>query len=449
VTQNTLFKQIEKHLSNIRALQTFQVMRYAVLFVTGMLFAQAGLSTELIGLYEKLLFFASVLSFFWVSGFIQALLASHGTVEEGQRSRKLFSVFIVVMLCSILSFILFRMAAGSFIESDDKTVSTLVNLFSFYLLLANPAFLVEYIYLLLNKPKSIVMYGVVSFSVQLGLVVGPVFFADDTYVQSDVLYLSICGVVASAAFRFMWLVVLLFKNAELKVNAEHISSLLVIGSPLIVSAILSGSIEYINGFIVQHYFDDATFAIFRNGAKELPLAMLLANSFSNAMLPKFSDAQQLNQSLAELKQSALRLMHFLFPVTIVLMLLSKTLYPLLFNASFTASAGIFNIYLLLVVSRLVFPQTILIGMQKTKAVMFISLAEALTNIVCSIVLIQFAGVEGVAWGVFIAFTIEKILLVLYLKFKLNISIQHYTSVGWLLLYTVVTLTAYLFATFVI
>lgn len=424
-------------------------MRYAVLFVTGMLFAQAGLTTELIGLYEKLLFFASVLSFFWVSGFIQALLASHGKIEDGQCSEKLFSVFIVVMLCSVLSFFLFRVAAGNFIESDDKAVSTIVNLFSFYLLLANPAFLVEYIYLLLNKPKSIIAYGVISFSVQLGLVVGPVFFANVTYVQSDVLYLSICGVVASAGFRFVWLLILLIKNAELKINPDYIKSLLIIGSPLIVSAVLSGSIEYINGFIVQHYFDDATFAVFRNGAKELPLAMLLANSFSNAMLPKFSDAQQLNQSLAELKQSALRLMHFLFPVTIILMLLSKTLYPVLFNASFAASAGIFNIYLLLVISRLVFPQTILIGLKKTKAVMLISFAEALTNMVCSIVLIQFAGVEGVAWGVFIAFTLEKTLLVLYLKFRLNISIQHYTSVGWLLLYSVITIAAYIFASGVI
>ncbi len=444
-----MFDYINKHLTNIRALQTFQVMRYAVLFVTGMLFAQAGLKTELIGLYEKLLFFASVFSFFWVSGFIQALLASHGKIEDGQRSDKLFSVFAIVILFSILSFFLFRVAAGSFIESDDKAVSTIVNLFSFYLLLANPAFLVEYIYLLLNKPKSIIAYGVISFSIQLGLVVGPVFFADDTFIQSDMLYLSICGVVASAAFRFVWLLVLLFKNAELKINTEHIKSLLVIGSPLIVSAILSGSIEYINGFIVQHYFDDTMFAIFRNGAKELPLAMLLANSFSNAMLPKFSDAQQLNQSLAELKQSALRLMHFLFPVTIILMLLSKTLYPILFNASFAASAGIFNIYLLLVISRMVFPQTILIGLKKTNAVMFISLAEALTNIVCSIILIQFAGVEGVAWGVFIAFTMEKVLLVLYLKFKLNISLMDYTSVGWLLFYSATTIATYVFATQVI
>ncbi len=444
-----MFDFINKHLTNIRALQTFQVMRYAVLFVTGMLFAQAGLSTELIGLYEKLLFFASVLSFFWVSGFIQALLASHGKIEEGQRSKKLFSVFVVVMLCSVLSFFLFRVAAGSFIESDNKAISTLVNLFSFYLLLANPAFLVEYIYLLFNKPKSILIYGVVSFSVQLLLVAGPVYFGQGASHEFDVFHLSICGVVASAAFRFVWLLVLLFKNAELKVNQEHIKSLLIIGSPLIVSAVLSGSIEYINGFIVQHYFDDTTFAIFRNGAKELPLAMLLANSFSNAMLPKFSDAQQLKQSLAEIKQSALRLMHFLFPVTIVLMLLSKTLYPILFNASFAASAGIFNIYLLLVISRMVFPQTILIGLKKTNAVMLISFAEALTNIVCSIILIQFAGVEGVAWGVFIAFTLEKILLIFYLKFKLNISIQHYTSVGWLLIYSATTIAAYILASGVI
>jgi O-antigen/teichoic acid export membrane protein len=444
-----MFGFINKHLTNIRALQTFQVMRYAVLFVTGMLFAQAGLKTELIGLYEKLLFFASVLSFFWVSGFIQALLASHGNMEAGKRSDKLFSVFVVVLVCSILSFIIFRVGAQQFLESDDAAVSELANIFSFYLLFANPAFLVEYIYLLLNKPKSIIIYGVVSFSVQLGLVAGPVFFAEGEFGQRLAFNYSIMGIVGSAVFRFVWLLVLLFRNAELKINPVYTKALTLLSLPLVISAVLSGSIEYINGFIVQHYFDDATFAIFRNGAKELPLAMLLANSFSNAMLPKFADVGQLNQSLAELRQSALRLMHFLFPLTIILMLLSKTLYPLLFNASFAASAGIFNIYLLLVVSRLVFPQTILIGRQQTKAVLFISLAEALTNIMCSIVLIKFAGIEGIAWGVFIAFMVEKLLLMVYLKSRLNISIQHYTSVSWLLFYSAATLAAYLCATFFI
>lgn len=444
-----MFGFINKHLTNIRALQTFQVMRYAVLFVTGMLFAQAGLKTELIGLYEKLLFLASVLSFFWVSGFIQAMLASHGNLEPGKRSEKLFSVFAVVMVCSFLSFIIFRVAAQPFLESDDAAVSELSNIFSFYLLFANPAFLVEYIYLLLNKPKSILIYGIVSFSVQLGLVAGPVFFAEGEFGQRLAFSYSIIGIVASAVFRFVWLLVLLFRNAELKINSVYTNALMLLSLPLVISALLSGSIEYVNGFIVQHYFDDATFAIFRNGAKELPLAMLLANSFSNAMLPKFSEAQQLNQSLAELKQSALRLMHFLFPVTIVFMLISKWLYPVLFNPSFAASAGIFNIYLLLVISRLVFPQTILIGLKHTKATAFISLAEAAVNIIFSLALIRFAGVEGVAWGVFIAFTAEKLLLVLYLKIKLNISIQHYTSVSWLLLYSVATLTAYLCATFVL
>jgi O-antigen/teichoic acid export membrane protein len=424
-------------------------MRYAVLIVTGMLFAQAGLKTELIGLYEKLLFLASVLSFFWVSGFIQALLASHGSFEPEQRSEKLTAVFIIVLFCSILSFFIFRMAAASFIDYGDKFTQNLINVFSFYLLLANPAFLVEYIYLLRNKPKQILIYGIVSFSVQLVLVAFPVYFSNSKLTLAIGFTYAIFGVLISAAFRFVWLLVLLFRHASFKINTAEISALLKLSLPLLIAAVLSGSIEYVNGFIVQHYFDDATFAIFRNGAKELPLAMLLANSFSNAMLPKFSEAQQLNQSLAELKQSALRLMHFLFPVTIVFMLISKWLYPVLFNPSFAASAGIFNIYLLLVISRLVFPQTILIGLKHTKATAFISLAEAAVNIIFSLALIRFAGVEGVAWGVFIAFTAEKLLLVLYLKIKLNISIQHYTSVSWLLLYSVATLTAYLCATFVL
>lgn len=439
---------LNKYLTNIRALQAFQVMRYAVLFAIGMLFAHAGLSTELIGLYEKLMFFASVLSFFWVSGFIQSLLSSHGTIEAGKRSEKLFTVFGVVSVFSIFSFVVFRLAASQFLESSDTFTSNVANLFSFYLLLANPAFLVEYIYLLLNKPKSILIYGLVSFFIQLWWVVGPVYFAEDTYMEKDIFFFSVCGIVASAAFRFFWLLILLFRKAVPTFNSEYAKSLFVLGIPLTISAVLSGSIEYVNGFIVNHFFDDATFAIFRNGAKELPLALLLANSFSNAMLPKFNEHKGLAEPLSEIKQSSTRLMHFLFPLSVVLLLLSKELYPVLFNPSFAPSAGIFNIYLLLVISRLVFPQTILIGLKQTKPVMMISLAEALINIIFSISLISVASIEGVAWGVVIACTAEKLFLMMYVKTRLKIPTQQYVAINWLLFYSIFLVAAYVFSTFI-
>jgi O-antigen/teichoic acid export membrane protein len=84
---------------------------------------------------------------------------------------------------------------------------------------------------------------------------------------------------------------------------------------LILATFLSGSAQFVDGFIVTSYFDEETFAVFRYGARELPLAMLLANALSNAMLPDFAQRENLTQNLRQLKENVSRLMHFLFPLT--------------------------------------------------------------------------------------------------------------------------------------
>lgn len=430
-------------LNNVRALQLFQLFRFGVLLLTGMLFAKAGLATEQIGVYEKLILFSSALSFFWISGFIQSLLSSHENIEAGKKSKKLFTVFVLLCLCSVAAFFIFRFLIPEFYQAPhNSSFKEYVNLFSWYLLFANPAFLIEYIYLLKSKPKNILFYGFLIFSVQLLLTVIPAFMG---WNFSFILW----GLLASAVIKFHWLLVLIFQNSEIKFDKTFASVYVKLALPLIASAILSGSIEYIDGFIVTSFFDEATFAVFRYGAKELPLVLLLAGVFSNAMLPKFREANNLNEPLAELKKSSLRLMHWLFPLSIILMLTSKFLYPFFFNESFSASAGIFNIYLLLIISRLVFPQTILIGLKENKFILIAALAEAFINIVFSIVLIRFAGVEGVAWGVFIACTSEKILLALFVKYKLKISFQHYVSSSWLLFYSLAIILAWVVASFVL
>ncbi|MCY7327426.1 MAG: hypothetical protein LH618_02625, partial [Saprospiraceae bacterium] len=63
-----------------------------------------------------------------------------------------------------------------------------------------------------------------------------------------------------------------------------------------------------------------------------------------------------------MKRKSLWLMHLLFPVTVVLLFVSKPLFPLLFNPDFAASAALFNIYLLLTASRVLLPNAIMLAL---------------------------------------------------------------------------------------
>ena len=212
-------------------------------------------------------------------------------------------------------------------------------------------------------------------------------------------------------------------------------------SPLILSALFSGFIPYIDGIIISHRFNEEAFAVFRYGAMELPIVYLLATAFSNAMVREFSNLS-LRDSLEMIKRRSLKLMHFLFPLTMLFLLVSKWMYPILFSHDFTRSADVFNVFLVLVISRLVFPQTILIGLKRTGVILFASIFEIIFNIVLCFVFIGKFGIVGVAYATFISSFAEKAFSVAYCHYKLKIKPAEYISIKNFLGYSVATAIVY-------
>lgn len=62
-------------LSNLSGLQLFQLLRFSASVVIGIVFAQINLPKTAIGQYETFIMLAGLVSFFWISGIINAMLA--------------------------------------------------------------------------------------------------------------------------------------------------------------------------------------------------------------------------------------------------------------------------------------------------------------------------------------------------------------------------------------
>lgn len=416
----------------IRALQFFQVLRFGTFFLTGIFFAKLGLSTYEIGIYEALLFLGSVLSFFWLSGLTQSLLANY---QPKEKSKEFFNVFLILVGISLLVFVAFRLLITPYsFMANNPEVLYFYGTFSFYLLFIGPSFLAEYILLLKEKAAGLAAYGVVAFGVQLAAVATPIALG---YGLEEALF----GLVASSVLRFMITLALLARYAEIKFDAGFMKQFLTTAGPLMAATLLSGSAEYLDGFIVSKYFDEGTFAVYRYGAKEFPLVLLLANAFSNGMVPKVAQLG-VYQAVETIKNESLRLMHFFFPISIGFMLVSEWLYPRLFNADFNESAAVFNVYLLLVISRLVFPQTLLIGLKKTRTIMSIAGLELVVNFGLSILLVQQFGLVGIAFATVIANVLDKLVLMLLLKSSEGVSPSSYWPWRWHLGYSLVISLTY-------
>lgn len=430
----------KNRINNITGLQIYQLIRFGTFLAISIYFTKSHLSTADIGVYEVFLFIASFISFFWVTGLIQSLLPlfnnnkTFGKSGENTsiKSPELFNAFILITGFSVLAFFFGLSIKGSFSVFGLTGNMPFINLLLAYIFLSNPTILIEYIYLLKNKPQYILGYGIISFSVQLVLVILPV------YLGYPIVY-AIWGLILISVLRFFILFYLLWKYAEFKFSFSFIKEHLALGTPLILSALLSGSAQYIDGAIVTSTYDAQSFAVFRYGAKEFPLVILLANGLSNAMLPEFSTREKLKNSMRILRQKSKRLMHYLFPISIIVMLFTRWLFPVMFNVNFIRSADVFLIYLLLIIPRLVFPQTILIGLKKTRVVLFGSFIEIILNISLSLYLMQFYGLVGIALATTIVFVIEKIYLIAYNYFKLQIKPSEYIPVKFYLIYSLITI----------
>jgi O-antigen/teichoic acid export membrane protein len=241
-------------LTPIRALQFFQVLRFATFFLTGILFTKLGLSTYDIGIYESLLFLGSVLSFFWLSGLTQSLLANY---QPKEKSKEFFNAFLVLSGISVLVFIAFRLLITPYsFMANNPEVLYFYSAFSFYLLFIGPSFLAEYMLLLKEKANGLALYGVVAFGIQLAAVAGPIALG---YGLEE----ALLGLVGSSVVRFVITLGLLIKYAEFKVDNTFIRQFLITAGPLMAATLLSGSAEYLDGFIVSKYFDEGLFAVYR------------------------------------------------------------------------------------------------------------------------------------------------------------------------------------------
>ncbi|MBN2683456.1 MAG: oligosaccharide flippase family protein [Bacteroidales bacterium] len=425
---------------NVSALQYFRLMRYGTMILIGVVFTNAPNSFSLseIGTYEAFMLIAGAASFFWVNGLIQSLLPLYnsskafGKIKPETKSPVFFNIFILILLLGFLSIIfLFIFKENISGEADNKFFGFL----ALYVFLVNPSHLVENIYLLKNKPRHIILYGLISFFIQFVVVASPA-------VLGYGVYESFAGLIFVTAIRFIWLVFLLYKYSSFIISIPFIKEYLHLGFPLVLSTLLSGSAQYFDAFLVKETYGKNYLAVFQYGARELPLALIMASAFSNAMLPVFSQGKSLFETLNLIRKKSLFLMHFLFPLTILLIAISNIVYPIIYNSEFTESAKIFNIYLLLVISRMVFPQTILIGLKKTKTILWASLYEILINVSLSIIFIYYFGMIGVAYATIIAYFFEKAFLIQILK-REKIYPGTYIPIKPVFLYSTLTIIVYL------
>lgn len=422
-----------------RTLQVAGMIRFALIFLQGVILVKAGVPVAVVGQIELVFFIANFMLFYWQNGGRNAMLSwVPSKVDASPDSGKLGSIFLAMHGFAFLAAVLTMVVIWLPFMERFALLRSDANWFflALYVMLSLPAVPLLYTYLMRGQLRRIIWYISISYVLQVGAVVIPMLLGEDVSVMIRCL-------VAFALLRY------LFVWADGKWFTHGIPpvaqalSFVAFSFPLILHALSSGLMDYVDGWIVSLFYGDEMFAIYRFGAKEFPLHALLIGGLLTGLIPLYRRMEHVEG--ADLKREIRRLMHILFPLCCVLLLISPWAYRLVYSAEYVLSARIFNIYALTLASRAVINQVYLYVHHHNWTLSLSTAAEIAVNIVLSVLLMREMGILGIPLATVIAYTAHRIFLVLYIHIRMGTPVSTYLPVRAYALYCLAMIVCFVTA----
>lgn len=420
------------------ALQYHQLWRFSCAILVGILMVKVGWDKETVAIYELIFFAAHILSFAWSTGVNNALLAYYPTLDDKRKKVLLFNVILLMLTLSSIVASIFWSFRSSIMELlTDEANLPYTEWIVLFLICSPAAILIQSIYLLCNEPEKITRFTHWIFIIQL-IIVGAAIIGFGSVKA------LIIGVSLWSAIKFLWLLNVMFKYTIRQFDFSLYRNFLWFALPLTFHFILSNGMEYVDVIIVNQYFDVASFPVFRFGARELPITIILVISLTSAMIPLA--VSDLTNTLVQIKERTKKLMHILFPLSAVLILLSPYIYQWVYSEEYIKSAQLFNIYLLILLARILLPQVIMYAKQRNGTIVIITVLELLLNVGLSIWWAQSLGLAGIAYATVVGNLFYTLMLIIYTKFFLGVNPSAYIPIKTYSLYLLVLLGVFFLST---
>jgi O-antigen/teichoic acid export membrane protein len=436
-----LIKRISDSLKNkltqgegLGYLQVYNLLKATGIVVISIIFAKFIKTPLLINNWETLMLMGTGYTFFYVSGMGYTLVSFVKGYQKANWPEVFRNTFFLLLSFSCASSLAI-IITGRYLSSIALPLNHLI-LFSIYIIGTVCSTVNEYIYFLNRSFRKLISWGVFNFILFIALPTLPLLYG---FQFIYALYaLALLGIV-----KFIFTLGLIKKPFYWK-NLDYVKPLLKFNWPIIVSLIFGTGYIYFSTFIIKANVSLTEFNLFRYGSREFPLFIVMANSFSIVLggytVEKFNTSGFWN----DLKKNHLRLLHQLFPMACVLMLSSKYIFELVFSPEFILSYPVFNILLLTLIARVLFPQSLLMGQGKTRFAFYSSLLEFFIGVIMVVLLTPLYGIQGAAYGLVLAFFAEKFLLIIFC-YRQHIAFHQSINFKWLVGYSALLILTFYYS----
>jgi O-antigen/teichoic acid export membrane protein len=399
---------------SVKVFQTGQLLKQAAVWVSSVIIAKSSISLQDIGQLEWIFFLGFSFSFFWLSSIIQLFLKTSNEIDHSLNDSfsNYFSLTIVISIFTGCFY-----AIWGFFNHIDNYI-----LISIYLFILGPSSWIHYLWFKKKPGHLQFMFSLLYF---LGNILA-------------VYYGS--WISKSLSAILVGLIVLQFVSTTLclpyykpKFHITSITNILNTNFKWLSGiAMLGGLSVVIDGVLVKLFFSEpSNFAIYRYGARELPLAAILLTALGQASIPGFTTS--LTITIVSFKKRTNRLMMILFPIYTIFLIVSNLLFKWFYGGQFSEAVILFDVMLLVIILRFINTNSLIISINKESALFWIAFKEIVINIAVSLILLPFMGLVGIVIGTLISFTYERIASVKLLQ-ENNIAIGTYLPVKTFILF---------------
>lgn len=319
---------------------------------------------------------------------------------EKTRTRGIVVEAMTLMMVMGLLYAIFIAVGGNhFIAkrfSNLAIADTLVHLAPLPIVML-PAGLLASVMVVRNQVNKLTVYNVLT---HLALTAG-IMAACLYWKTPDSMVLAKVGLSVGMGLLGIRLMLKALPRDDWRPRWRGVRQLVAYSVPLAAATALSTLSLQIDKIIVSSMCSPETFAIYSNGAIEIPLIGILTGSIMAVILPdlrRLAAAHDGPGALVLFRQVATKTAVIMLPAMFFLLASAEPFILTLFSAKYSGSVLPFRMYLLILPMRIVTFGAFLMAFGQTRAVLGRSAAGLAANVVISILLVQRLGYIGAILG---------------------------------------------------
>jgi len=181
----------------------------------------------------------------------------------------------------------------------------------------------------------------------------------------------------------------------------HMKKMLGYSLPLALAGMMGTLALQLDKFIVSAMRTPEEFAVYSNGAIEIPLISIITGAITTVILTEMSahcKLGEMQEALDLFKKGAVKSAMILLPAMAFLMVYANEFITILFSDKYLGSVGVFRIYLCVLPVRIVVYGAALMALDMTRVVLWRSLGDLLVNALLSCFFVYLWGPYGAAFA---------------------------------------------------